>query len=60
MQVLRSGVDGGGSVAARGARDSGSGCASGILKASIDNTHTYGRCEEHEGKEGVGEGYRGR
>ena len=40
MYVLRPGVDSGGSVAARGERDSCSGCASGISKASIDNTHT--------------------
>ena len=43
MHVLRSGVDNGGSLAARGARDGGPGCASGILKASIDNTHVTTR-----------------
>ena len=33
-------MDGGGTVAAHGARDGGPGCVLGILKASIDNTHT--------------------
>ena len=40
MYVLRSGVGSGGAVVARGVRDGGPGCALGISKSSIDNTHT--------------------